>query len=116
MRWLEGPGTYMTGALIISTAFHSFQFNGIMWKRDCKIGVYNKAKCKAIERVMAYTSIMLSHNGRVRRDSEEDKAFMAFNISMTTRMESETVDADLDMSFENMEHPMSENWVEQRWK
>ena len=45
--------TYMTGALMIRTAFHSFQFNGRMWKRDCKSGVYNKAKCKPIERVIA---------------------------------------------------------------
>ena len=52
---------------------------------------------------------MLSHNGSVRRDSEDDKAFMAFNISMTTRMDRETVDADLDMSLENIEHPISEN-------
>lgn len=52
---------------------------------------------------------MLSHKGSVRRDSEDDRAFMAFNISMTTKIDRETVDADFDMPLENIEHPISEN-------
>ena len=39
-----------------------------------------------MDKVMAYTRIMLSHSGSVRRDSLEDKAFMAFSISMTTSL------------------------------
>ena len=30
---------------------------------------------------------MLSHSGRVRRDSLDDSAFIAFSISMTTKLE-----------------------------
>jgi hypothetical protein len=36
---------------------------------------------------------MFFHNGNCRSDSDEDRAFIALNISMTTRIESETVDA-----------------------
>ncbi len=36
---------------------------------------------------MAYTRIMFSQSGRVRRDSLEDSAFMALSISMTTRLD-----------------------------
>ena len=39
-----------------------------------------------MDRVMAYTSIMFSHKGNVRRDSLDDKAFIAFSISMTTSL------------------------------
>lgn len=35
---------------------------------------------------MAYTRIILSHRGSVNSDSLEDKAFMAFNISITTKL------------------------------
>lgn len=35
---------------------------------------------------MAYTRIIFSHRGRVSKDSLDDKAFIAFNISMTTRL------------------------------
>jgi hypothetical protein len=46
---------------------------------------------------------------KVKRDSLEDRAFMAFSISMTTRMERETVEADLAMSLVNMSQPISGN-------
>ena len=69
-----------------------------------------------MDKVMAYTSIIFSHNGSVSRDSLEDRAFMAFSISMTTKMESETVEPDLAMSLENIWHPIYGNWLEQRWK
>lgn len=52
----------------------------------------------------------------MRRDSLEERAFMAFNISMTTRMDSETVDADFAMSFENISQPISGNEEEHLWK
>ena len=65
---------------------------------------------------MAYTRIMLSHSGRVRRDSLEDKAFMALSISMTTRMERETVEAALALSLVNISQPISGNWEEHLWK
>ena len=77
---------YMTGMLIKSTACHSAQFRGTMEKRLCRNGVYSSAKCNAIDRLIAYTSIMLSHNGKVSRDSLEDRAFIAFNISITTNL------------------------------
>ena len=54
--------------------------------------------------------------GSVRRDSEDESAFMAFSISMTTRMESETVDAGCAAAELKMEQSTSGNWVEQRWK
>lgn len=78
-----------------NTAFHSVAFIGRIENKPCRKGVYSRAKCNAIERAMAYTSIMLSQRGRVNRDSLDDNAFMALSISMTTRIESDTVDADL---------------------
>ena len=65
---------------------------------------------------MAYTSIMFFQSGRVSSDSLDDSAFMALNISMTTRMESDTVEADFAMSLPNISQPISGNSVEQRWK
>jgi hypothetical protein len=102
----------MIGALMIKTAFHSFQLRGKIEKRVCRTGMYKSAKCKLMDRVMAYTSIILSHRGRVRSDSDEDRAFMAFSISMTTKMDNDTVEADFDMSLANIEQPISGNLVE----
>ena len=76
----------MTGRLIYRTACHSFQFSGIMEKRVCKIGVYKRPKFRAIDKEMAQTSGILTHNGRVKRDSEDDRAFIALNISITTSL------------------------------
>lgn len=59
---------------------------------------------------------MFSQSGNVSSDSLLDRAFMAFSISMTTKIDSETVDADFAMSLENMLHPISENCVEHLWK
>ena len=39
-----------------------------------------------MDNVIAYTRIMLSQRGSVRRDSLDDNAFMALSISMTTRL------------------------------
>jgi hypothetical protein len=36
---------------------------------------------------------MFFQTGRVRRDSDDERALQAFNISMTTRMDKEIVDA-----------------------
>ena len=73
--------------------------------------MYRIAKCNAIERVMAYTKIMLFHNGNVSKDSLDDNAFIALeeeslasilkiektktylNISITTRIDSDIVEA-----------------------
>jgi hypothetical protein len=59
---------------------------------------------------------MFDHNGRVSRDSDEESAFMALNISMTTRMERDIVEADLAALFEKISQPISGKAVEQRWK
>ena len=78
---------------------------------------------------------MLSHSGNVRRDSLEDRAFIAFSISMTTKLniqisvlqfvttlssrayiESDIVEAAFALLFTNISHPISGNWDEQRWK
>lgn len=59
---------------------------------------------------------MLSQSGRVRRDSDEDKAFIALSISMTTRIDREIVEADLAMSLEKISQPICGNCEEQRWK
>ena len=79
---------------------------------------------------MAYTRTMLSHNGNVRRDSLEESAFMAFSISMTTKLqaqstvetfltqarttyiESEMVEAAFALSLANISHPISGNFEE----
>lgn len=79
-----------------------------------------------MDKLMAYTRIMLSHRGSVKRDSLEDNAFMALSISMTTRLynavsgdalhmgaeiyiDNETVEADLALSFVNIWQPISGN-------
>lgn len=59
---------------------------------------------------------MFFHRGRVRRDSEEERAFMAFSISMTTRMERETVEAALADASEKMWQPIEGKMVLQLWK
>ncbi|KAI6760189.1 hypothetical protein HG531_013390 [Fusarium graminearum] len=59
---------------------------------------------------------MFFHRGRVRRDSLDDRALMALNISMTTRIDNETVEADLAMSLENIAQPISGYSAEQWWK
>lgn len=58
----------------------------------------------------------LCHNGNVSKDSLDDKAFMALSISITTRIDKETVEADLDMSSWNMVQPISGNMLEHLWK
>lgn len=106
----------MTGMLIVRTARHSFQFNGRIENKLCKNGMYRIAKCSVIDRIIAYTSIMLFHSGKFSRDSLEERAFIALNISITTRMERETVEADFDISLENILHPISGNSAEHLWK
>lgn len=101
--------TYTTGALIARTAFHSVQFNGKIENNVCKNGIYRMAKWRVIDRMMAYTSIILFQRGKARSDSLDESAFMAFNISITTRIESDTVDADSDISLENISQPISGN-------
>ena len=59
---------------------------------------------------------MFSHSGSVSRDSLDERAFMALSISMTTRMERETVEAALALSLAKMEQPISGNWVLHLWK
>ena len=61
---------------------------------------------------------MLRHKGMVSRDSEDERAFMAFSISMTTRMERETVLAErVAVEVElKMEQPREGKSVLQRWK
>jgi hypothetical protein len=49
----EQENAYMTGALMVKTAFHSIQFNGIMANRPCKKGIYRIAKWSVMERIMA---------------------------------------------------------------
>ena len=71
--------------------------------------MYRMAKCSPIDSVIAYTSIMLFHRGNVRRDSLDDNAFMAFSISITTRIDRDTVEADLDISLLNIWQPISGN-------
>ena len=59
---------------------------------------------------------MLRHSGSVSRDSEEERAFMALSISITTRMERETVEAVREAALVNMAQPISGKAVVQRWK
>lgn len=83
--------THITGTLTNSTALHSFQFSGTIEKRPCRNGVYSRAKCSTIDRVIAYTRIMFSHRGSVMRDSLEERAFIAFNISITTKLQQRSI-------------------------
>lgn len=96
----------MIGALHAMTMFHSGTPSGTMPKMVCRIGVYNRMKWRIMESVMAYTKIMLFHSGRVSRDSDDDRAFMALSISMTTRIDSDTVDAVRADSFEKISQPI----------
>jgi len=56
---------------------------------------------------------MLLHSGSVISDSEEESAFIAFSISITTRIERDIVEADLAISFENILQSTSGKEVEQ---
>lgn len=47
------------------------------------------------------------------RDSDEESAFIAFSISITTKIERDIVEADLARSFENISQPISGKEVEQ---
>ena len=59
---------------------------------------------------------MLRQSGSVRRDSEEERAFMALSISMTTRMLRDIVEAERAEEFEKMAQSMEGMKVLQRWK
>lgn len=59
---------------------------------------------------------MFFQRGRVRRDSDEERAFMALSISMTTRMEREIVEAVRARSSANMLQSSAEVKVLQEWK
>jgi len=65
---------------------------------------------------MAYTSTMFSHRGSVSSDSLEERAFMAFSISMTTRMESDMVEAARALLLLKISQPISGNLEEHWWK
>lgn len=104
--------TYIIGALMYNTACHSFQFRGTIENNPCKNGIYSRAKCNAMLREIAYTSIMLSQRGKVNKLSLLDSAFIALNISMTTNIDSETVEAALAWWLLNISHPSSGNAVE----
>jgi hypothetical protein len=80
------PPTYITGKLIKKTAFHSFRESEATEKRVRKNGIYTIAQCRIIESMMAYTSVMFFHSGRVNKLSVELKPFIALNISITTRL------------------------------
>ena len=49
-------------------------------------------------------------------DSLDERAFMALSISMTTRMERETVEAALALSLAKISQPISGNCEEHLWK
>lgn len=59
---------------------------------------------------------MFFHRGSDSKDSDEERAFMALSISMTTRIERETVDAALAESFTKISQPISGKAELQRWK
>lgn len=59
---------------------------------------------------------MFFHNGRVRRDSEEESAFMAFSISITTKIDREMVDAVRAESLLKISQPISGKAVLHWWK
>ena len=60
--------------------------------------------------------IMFFQTGSVKSDSEDDKAFMALSISITTKMEREIVEAVFAEESANIVQPISGKEVLQRWK
>ena len=58
---------------------------------------------------------MFSHSGRVRRDSDEESAFMALSISMTTKMERDMVEAERAEALVKMSQFISGNAVAHWW-
>ena len=60
--------------------------------------------------------IMFFQTGRVKSDSEEERAFMALSISMTTRIDNEIVEAVFAEESANIVQPISGKEVLQRWK
>ena len=67
-------------------------------------------------KAIAATSIGLAHSGSVSRDSELLRAFIGFSSSMTTRMDMDTVDADLAALLLKISHPISGKEREHWWK
>jgi hypothetical protein len=59
---------------------------------------------------------MFFHTGRVISDSDWDRALQAFNISMTTRIDRDIVDALRALWSMNISHPISGKSVLQWWK
>jgi hypothetical protein len=82
----------MTGRLTRMMACHSVQFSGSMLNKAWRNGIYRIAKWRTMDKVIAYISFMFSQSGIVSSDSEDERAFIALNISMTTRMESDMVE------------------------
>ena len=69
-----------------------------------------------MDNVIAQTRVIFFHTGRVRRDSDCESALQAFNISITTRMERDIVEALRDMWLLNISQPSSgNNWLH-LWK
>jgi hypothetical protein len=112
----EKRATYMMGALIYMTAFHSLMSRGMTLNKPCKNGMYSSAKCSAMLSVIAATSIGFAQSGRVSSDSDELSAFMALSISMTTKMLKLTVLADLAASLLKISQPISGKEREHWWK
>jgi hypothetical protein len=59
---------------------------------------------------------MFFHTGRVIRDSDWDRALHAFNISMTTRIDRDIVDALRALWLMNISQPISGKSASQWWK
>jgi hypothetical protein len=62
--------------------------------------------------VMAPTRYMFFHKGSLSKLSFSEREFMALNISIVTRIERDIVAAWRDISFVNISHPISGNFVE----
>lgn len=59
---------------------------------------------------------MFFHNGKLIRDALDDNAFIALNISITTKIDREMVDAVFETSLVKISHPISGNSAEHLWK
>lgn len=77
------------------------------------------ARCKARDMMIAPTRYMLRQIGKVTSDSDEERALAALSISMTTRIERETVEAvraEMEFAAKIEQSRESAKVEEHRWK
>lgn len=83
----------MTGAENAKTKNHSLKLRGAIPNILANIGIQRITKCAPIEAAIANNKYGLTSGLILNNDSSSEIAFKAFNISITTRTDRDSVDA-----------------------